>query len=70
MSLSTANIYHAVAIVDESQLSLAIGKQGLNRLATSCRLDDLRETGTTEMDIAKPAIGGIDFITKMARVLQ
>ncbi|MFA5698164.1 MAG: transcription termination factor NusA [Sphaerochaeta sp.] len=53
------NIYHAVAIVDESQLSLAIGKQGLNvRLANKLvdwMIDVKTQEQFEEMDIAKEA---------------
>lgn len=51
--------YHALAIVDESQLSLAIGKQGLNvRLANKLcdwLIDVKTEAQFSEMDIATDA---------------
>lgn len=53
------NIYHAVAIVEDSQLSLAIGKQGLNvRLANKLvdwMIDVKTQAQFDEMDIAKEA---------------
>ncbi|HZJ87799.1 MAG TPA: zinc ribbon domain-containing protein, partial [Sphaerochaeta sp.] len=53
------NIYHAVAIVDESQLSLAIGKQGLNVRLANKLVDWMIDVKTSEqfeeMDIAKEA---------------
>jgi N utilization substance protein A len=53
------NIFHAVAIVDESQLSLAIGKQGLNvRLANKLVdwiIDVKTQAQFNEMDIATEA---------------
>ncbi|MDD3902693.1 MAG: transcription termination factor NusA [Sphaerochaeta sp.] len=53
------NIYHAVAIVDDSQLSLAIGKQGLNvRLANKLcdwMIDVKTQAQFNEMDIATEA---------------
>lgn len=53
------NIYHAVAIVDDSQLSLAIGKQGLNvRLANKLvdwMIDVKTQAQFDELDIAKEA---------------
>ncbi len=53
------NIYHAVAIVEDSQLSLAIGKQGLNvRLANKLvdwMIDVKTQSQFDEMDIAKEA---------------
>jgi len=53
------NIYHAVAIVEDTQLSLAIGKQGLNvRLANKLvdwMIDVKTQAQFDEMDIAKEA---------------
>ena len=53
------NIFHAVAIVDESQLSLAIGKQGLNvRLANKLVdwiIDVKTQAQFNELDIATEA---------------
>lgn len=53
------NIYHAVAIVEDTQLSLAIGKQGLNvRLANKLvdwMIDVKTQSQFDEMDIAKEA---------------
>jgi N utilization substance protein A len=53
------NIYHAVAIVDESQLSLAIGKQGLNVRLANKLCDWLIDVKTPaqfqDMDIATEA---------------
>ncbi|HOE84666.1 MAG TPA: transcription termination factor NusA [Sphaerochaeta sp.] len=53
------NIYHAVAIVDDSQLSLAIGKQGLNVRLANKLVDWMIDVKTSEqfeeMDIAKEA---------------
>ncbi len=53
------NIYHAVAIVEDSQLSLAIGKQGLNvRLANKLvdwMIDVKTQAQFDELDIAKEA---------------
>jgi N utilization substance protein A len=53
------NIYHAVAIVDESQLSLAIGKQGLNVRLANKLCDWLIDVKTPaqfqEMDISTEA---------------
>ncbi len=53
------NIFHAVAIVDESQLSLAIGKQGLNvRLANKLVdwiIDVKTQAQFNEMDVATEA---------------
>jgi N utilization substance protein A len=53
------NIYQAVAIVDESQLSLAIGKQGLNvRLANKLcdwQIDVKTPAQFQELDIASEA---------------
>jgi N utilization substance protein A len=63
------NIYHAVAIVDESQLSLAIGKQGLNvRLANKLvdwMIDVKTQAQFDEMDIAKEARSRAESIFQM-----
>ncbi len=60
------NIYHAVAIVDDSQLSLAIGKQGLNvRLANKLvdwMIDVKTQSQFDEMDIAKEARSRVESI--------